>query len=86
MEKNVVLCSDGTGNKGGSGSDTNVFKIYNAIQINDLPQDARRQVVFYDNRVGTSKLSLKKALGGGADCPNPVAGTRGPPRPRAVPA
>ena len=65
MAKNIVLCSDGTGNKGGSGSDTNVFKMYNAVQVNDLPDGQRAQVVFYDNGVGTSKLKLKKALGGG---------------------
>ena len=63
MAKNIVLCSDGTGNKGGSGSDTNVFKMYNAVQVNDLPDGQRAQVVFYDNGVGTSKLKLKKALG-----------------------
>ncbi|HJN45030.1 MAG: DUF2235 domain-containing protein [Vicinamibacterales bacterium] len=65
MPKNIVLCSDGTGNKGGSGSDTNVFKIYNAVRINDIPDNKRQQVVFYDNGVGTSKLGLLKALGGG---------------------
>ena len=65
MAKNIVLCSDGTGNKGGSGSDTNVFRVYNAVRINDIPDDERQQVVFYDNGVGTSKLSVKKALGGG---------------------
>ena len=65
MAKNIVLCSDGTGNKGGSGPDTNVFKIYNAVRINDIPADDRMQIVFYDNGVGTSKLSFLKALGGG---------------------
>ncbi len=65
MSQNIVLCSDGTGNKGGSGSDTNVFKVYNAVEINALPAGHRKQVVFYDNGVGTSKLSIKKALGGG---------------------
>jgi len=65
MAKNIVLCSDGTGNKGGSGSNTNVFKIYNAVRINDLDlREERRQVVFYDNGVGTSKSKLGKVLGG----------------------
>ena len=62
MGKNIVLCSDGTGNKGGTGSDTNVFKIYKAIRIND---DKKKQVTFYDNGVGTSKLTVARALGGG---------------------
>lgn len=65
MARNIVMCSDGTGNKGGSGSDTNVFKIYEAVKINDIPDTERQQIVFYDNGVGTSKFSLKKALGGG---------------------
>jgi len=65
MPKNIVLCSDGTGNKGGSGSDTNVFKIYQAVKVNDFEKDERRQIVFYDNGVGTSKLNVAKALGGG---------------------
>ena len=62
--RNIVLCSDGTGNKGGSGSDTNVFKLYQAVKINDFAQHEREQIVFYDNGVGTSKLSVKKAAGG----------------------
>jgi uncharacterized protein (DUF2235 family) len=64
MSKNIVLCSDGTGNKGGSTPDSNVFKIYNAIDINNKsnPTD---QVTYYDNGVGTSKISLMQALGGG---------------------
>ena len=33
MSKNIILCSDGTGNKGGQGADTNVFKLYNSVKI-----------------------------------------------------
>lgn len=33
MGKNIILCADGTGNKGGSTPDSNVYKIYNAIDI-----------------------------------------------------
>ena len=36
MAKNIVLCSDGTGNKGGYGNDSNVFKLYQAIDIQYL--------------------------------------------------
>ena len=35
MGKNIILCSDGTGNKGGQGADSNVFRIFNAIDIHD---------------------------------------------------
>ena len=33
---NLVLCSDGTGNKGGSTPDSNVFKVYNAVDIHSI--------------------------------------------------
>ena len=33
MGKNLVLCADGTGNKGGTTPDSNVFKIFNAVEI-----------------------------------------------------
>ena len=33
MGKNIILCADGTGNKGGSTPDSNVYKVYNAIDI-----------------------------------------------------
>lgn len=61
MGKNIVICADGTGNKGGSGSDTNVFKLYNAIKGKP---DGREQVTFYDNGVGTSAHVVYRALGG----------------------
>ena len=51
MAKNIVLCSDGTGNKGGSGNDTNVYKLYQAVDIHDSKQP---QVTFYENGVGTN--------------------------------
>ncbi|MBT5550331.1 MAG: DUF2235 domain-containing protein [Nitrospina sp.] len=64
MSKNIVLCSDGTGNEGGSTPDSNVFKIYKAIDINN-EDNSTDQVTFYDNGVGTSKISIMQALGGG---------------------
>jgi len=30
--RNIVICSDGTGNRGGHGAPTNVFKIYKALR------------------------------------------------------
>jgi len=51
MSKNIILCSDGTGNKGGYTPDSNVYKMYNAIEIHDT---AVSQYTFYDNGVGTS--------------------------------
>lgn len=55
--KNIVLCSDGTGNKGGYGTDSNVYKTYKAVDIHN-PTIA--QLTFYDNGVGTDKSDNSK--------------------------
>src|SRR5512145_2161960 len=65
MAKNIVLCSDGTGNKDIKDRGTNVFKLYEAVDIQGhkngkLP----KQVAFYDDGVGTSRFPLAKAIGG----------------------
>ena len=52
MAKNIVLCSDGTGNKGGYGNDSNVYKLYQAIDIHNAET---KQISFYDNGVGTKE-------------------------------
>jgi hypothetical protein len=59
MTKNIVLCADGTGNKGGYTPSSNVYRIYNAININDNPQ-----IRFYDNGVGTEKNKYYRGLAG----------------------
>jgi uncharacterized protein (DUF2235 family) len=64
MGKNIILCSDGTGNRGGETPDTNVYKIYNAIKLQSEAK-LENPVTFYDNGVGTSKNTLMKALGSG---------------------
>ena len=61
MTKNIVLCSDGTGNKGGDGTGTNVYKLYHAVEINDA---ATPQITFYDNGVGTHKNKYVRGLTG----------------------
>lgn len=58
--KNIILCSDGTGNKGGYGADTNVFKLYNAVDIHN----AKTQITFYDDGVGTSTNKYIRAVTG----------------------
>ena len=52
MSKNIILCADGTGNEGGYTPDSNVYKMYNAIDIHNA---AKEQITFYDNGVGTQK-------------------------------
>ncbi|MCP4188340.1 MAG: DUF2235 domain-containing protein [Gammaproteobacteria bacterium] len=61
MSRNIVLCADGTGNKGGHTPDSNVFKTYNAIDIKDT---SRSQITYYDNGVGTSTNKFVKAISG----------------------
>ena len=59
MTKNIILCSDGTGNKGGYTPDSNVYRLYNAIDHADP-----RQVSFYDNGVGTATNKYLRAISG----------------------
>ena len=33
--KNIILCSDGTGNRWGVGSQTNVSKLYEAVETDE---------------------------------------------------
>lgn len=66
MRKNIVLCSDGTGNSGGKGRGTNVWHIFNAVDLNGHKWDAKKapQVAFHDDGVGTQSNVLLKTLGG----------------------
>lgn len=57
-KKNIVLCSDGTGNSGGYGSDSNVYKTYKAV--NNNMSNGIEQYTFYDQGVGTSKSETSK--------------------------
>lgn len=61
MTKNIILCADGTGNKGGYTPDSNVYKIYNSI---DIHIDGSEQIIFYDNGVGTTKNKYLRAATG----------------------
>ena len=62
MPKNIILCSDGTGNSGGKGFGTNVWRIYNAI--NHQPSPNLTQIPFYDDGVGSQDYKLLRAFGG----------------------
>lgn len=59
--KNIVLCSDGTGNRGGKGNETNVWRIYKAVDIHSTSPE---QVAYYDDGVGTQDFRYLKALSG----------------------
>lgn len=61
LRKNIVLLSDGTGNSGGKGNGTNVWRLYNAIhrRVPETPQ-----IAFHDDGVGTEDFKLLKIIGG----------------------
>ena len=59
--KNIILCADGTGNQGGYTPDSNVFKLYNAIDLNTRDPE---QICFYDNGVGTQSNKYVRGLSG----------------------
>lgn len=48
MAKNIVVFSDGTGQEGGKGTNTNVYKLFNMVL-----DRSSEQVVFYDRGLGT---------------------------------
>jgi len=56
MSKRVIFCSDGTWDD--SGKNTNVYKIYKAMQV------AADQIPFYDDGVGANGTPIDRLLGG----------------------
>jgi uncharacterized protein (DUF2235 family) len=62
MPKNIILCSDGTGNAGGKGNGTNVWRIFNAIH--HQPRPDLQQVACYDDGVGSQDYQILRAIGG----------------------
>lgn len=61
MSKNIVVCSDGTGNSGGKRRGTNVWRIFNAVDRN---REDCKQITYYDDGVGTHNIRLLRLLGG----------------------
>ena len=61
MPKNIVICSDGTGNSGGKRRGTNVWRIFNAVDRN---REDCQQITYYDDGVGTHNIRLLRLLGG----------------------
>jgi uncharacterized protein (DUF2235 family) len=68
VSKNIVICSDGTGNTAITGRGTNVFKLFEAVDLNGHRRDhfLRPQVAFYDDGVGTHDLRPLRIIGGAA--------------------
>lgn len=61
--KNIILLSDGTGNSSSSNAKTNVWRLYQALDLRDSANGGVRQVAFYDDGVGTSGLRPLMILG-----------------------
>jgi len=59
LPKNIVILADGTGQEGGVGYNTNVYKIFNIIE-----DRTKQQIVYYDPGLGTSGLKLIKQATG----------------------
>jgi uncharacterized protein (DUF2235 family) len=64
--KRIILSSDGTGNAGGQGYNTNVWNLHTAIDRNDYDQDHTKvkQIAFYDDGVGVNQSVFMEILGG----------------------
>ena len=60
MAKNIVLLSDGTGKTSAILFTTNVWRLYQALDLSDPD----RQVAYYDDGVGTSSFKPLALLGG----------------------
>ena len=57
--KNIVLLSDGTGNGAAKRHKTNVWRLYNALDLHHS-----HQIAMYDDGVGSQEFLLFKLLGG----------------------
>ena len=60
MSKNIVLCSDGTGQAGGQGFVSNVWRLFKAVDRHH----AKKQVVFHVDGVGSEQGKVMRVLGG----------------------
>ena len=63
--RHIVLLSDGTGNSRGKAQQTNVWRVYEALDLKD-PSDLKvpRQFALYDDGVGSSSFKPIAILGG----------------------
>jgi uncharacterized protein (DUF2235 family) len=60
MSKNIVLLSDGTGNSSSKLFKTNVWRLYQALDL----RNPLEQIAYYDDGVGTSSFKPLAILGG----------------------
>jgi uncharacterized protein (DUF2235 family) len=61
--RNIILCSDGTGDAGGKTRGTNVWRLFNALDWHHSDEQVE-QIAFYNDGVGTDNMRLLRLLGG----------------------
>jgi uncharacterized protein (DUF2235 family) len=66
MPKNIVICSDGTGNTAIKGRGTNVFKLYEAVDLigHKIDRSLAPQIAIYDDGVGNEDFKPIKLFAG----------------------
>src|SRR5256885_11373031 len=62
--KSIILFSDGTGNSSAKLFKTNVWRMYEAVDLGRPAKGKRPQISYYDDGVGTSSFKPLAALGG----------------------
>ena len=65
-KKRIVLCADGTGNQDIKDRGTNVFRLYEAVDLHGHRADPEQlqQIAFYSDGVGTSSAFPIRVIGG----------------------
>jgi uncharacterized protein (DUF2235 family) len=56
--RNLIVLSDGTGNSASKASKTNVWRLYQALNLRD-----GKQVAVFGDGVGTSSITLLRIIG-----------------------
>lgn len=62
--KSIILFSDGTGNSSAKLFKTNVWRMYEAVDLGPSAEGKRDQISYYDDGVGTSSFKPLTVLGG----------------------
>jgi uncharacterized protein (DUF2235 family) len=62
MPKNIILLSDGTGNSSANVWRTNVWRVFESLDLTDSSQIA--QIAIYDDGIGSSSFKPLAMLGG----------------------
>ena len=64
QSKSIILFSDGTGNSSAKLFKTNVWRMYEAVDLGPAAEGKRPQISYYDDGVGTSSFKPLAAIGG----------------------